>query len=149
MTRHDGGIPHAQTRGSRSSRRAATSVWPSRGVRFNAFCPDRHLAPDAFTDLVRRANVDAVVRRAPTGHVTEEMQRHYSTVGLDEKRAAIAGVLQLVPPEPRPGGGSRGGSEFTPTQEAAEAMRVTGFSTRNGLGDGRGSLPPRCVSCGL
>ena len=51
-----------------------------------------------FTDLVRRANVDAVVRRALTGHVTEEMQRHYSTVGLDEKRAAVAGVLRLVPP---------------------------------------------------
>ena len=71
-----------------------------------------------FTDLVRRANVDAVVRRALTGHATEEMQRHYSTVGMDEKRAAIAGVLRLVPPEPRPGGGSRGGSEFAPTQEA-------------------------------
>ena len=55
---------------------------------------------------------------ALTGHVTEEMQRHYSTVGLDEKRAAIVGVLRLVPPEPRPAGGSRGGSEFTPTQEA-------------------------------
>ena len=52
-----------------------------------------------FTDLVRRANVDAVVRRALTGHVTEDMQRHYSTVGLDEKRAAIAGVIRLVPPE--------------------------------------------------
>jgi len=51
-----------------------------------------------FTDLVRRANVDAVVRRALTGHVTEEMQRHYSTVGIDEKRAAIAGVMRLVPP---------------------------------------------------
>jgi integrase len=54
-----------------------------------------------FTDLVRLANVDAVVRRALTGHVTEEMQRHYSTVGLAEKRAAISGVLgvlRLVPP---------------------------------------------------
>ena len=29
-----------------------------------------------------------------TGHVTEEMQRRYSTVGLDEKRAAIAGVIR-------------------------------------------------------
>ena len=47
-----------------------------------------------FTDLVRLANVDAVVRRALTG------QRHYSTVGLDEKRAAIRGVLRLVPPAP-------------------------------------------------
>ncbi len=53
-----------------------------------------------FTDLVRLANVDAVVRRALTGHVTEEMQRHYSSVGLDEKRAAIAGVLRLVPTAP-------------------------------------------------
>src|SRR6185295_9003009 len=50
-----------------------------------------------FTDLVRLANVDAVVRRALTGHVTEEMQRHYSTVGMEEKRAAVAGVLKLVP----------------------------------------------------
>lgn len=52
-----------------------------------------------FTDLVRRANVDAVVRRALTGHVTEEMQRKYSTVGIDEKRAAVAGVIRLVRPE--------------------------------------------------
>lgn len=49
-----------------------------------------------FTDLVRRANVDVVVRRALTGHVTEQMQRKYSTVGLDEKRDAIAGVFRLV-----------------------------------------------------
>jgi integrase/recombinase XerD len=70
-----------------------------------------------FTDLVGRANVDAVVRRALTGHVTEATQRHYSTVGLDEKRAAIAGVLRLVPPEARPGGGTRGGTTVVPPQE--------------------------------
>lgn len=35
----------------------------------------------AFTDLVRRANVDAVVRRALTGHATERMQRHARTSG--------------------------------------------------------------------
>ena len=69
-----------------------------------------------FTDLVRRANVDAVVRRALTGHVTEEMQRHYSTVGIDEKRAAIAGVLRLVPTN---GGGSGGGSGEAPKTEKA------------------------------
>src|SRR5688572_27882594 len=63
-----------------------------------------------FTDMVRLANVDAVVRRALTGHVTEEMQRHYSHVGLDEKRAALAGVLRLAPTSPTEsgvGGGSR------------------------------------------
>ena len=67
-----------------------------------------------FTDLVRQANVDAVVRRALTGHVTEQMQRHYSTVRIDEKRAAVAGVIRLLPPTPPPssppsGGGTGGG----------------------------------------
>jgi hypothetical protein len=33
-----------------------------------------------------------------------KMQRHYPTVGLDEKRAAIAGVIRLVPPDTRPAG---------------------------------------------
>lgn len=57
-----------------------------------------------FNDLVRRANVDPIVRRALLGHVTEEMQRHYSNVGLDEKRAAVAGVIGLVPTSPTSGG---------------------------------------------
>lgn len=49
-----------------------------------------------FTDLIRLSKADAVVRRALTGHVTDEMQRHYSNVGTEEKRAAIAGALQLL-----------------------------------------------------
>jgi integrase len=49
-----------------------------------------------FTDLIRLSNADAVVRRALTGHVTQEMQDHYSNVGTEEKRAAIAGAMKLV-----------------------------------------------------
>jgi hypothetical protein len=49
-----------------------------------------------FTDLIRLSKADAVVRRALTGHVTQEMQQHYSNVGTDEKRAAIAGALRLL-----------------------------------------------------
>jgi hypothetical protein len=49
--------------------------------------------------------------------VTEQMQRHYSTVGLDEKRAAIAGVHRLVPAEPRQTGDGGGGTKFGPTSE--------------------------------
>lgn len=62
-----------------------------------------------FTELVRRADVDAAVRRALTGHVTEEMQRHYSTVGWDEKRAAVAGVYRLVPAHAAHAGTGTGG----------------------------------------
>lgn len=105
-----------------------------------------------FTDLVRRANVDAVVRRALTGHVTEEMQRHYSTVGMDEKRAAVAGVLRLVPPERKPGGnagGSSGGSALVPPRGRAEVVENSGFSSRNDVNGDRCSFPLRCVSCRL
>jgi hypothetical protein len=38
-----------------------------------------------------------VITRSITGHVTEQMREHYSTVGLDEKKAAVANVLRLVP----------------------------------------------------
>lgn len=50
-----------------------------------------------FNDLARRAGVDAVVTKAITGHVTEQMREHYSSVALDEKRAAISNVVRLVP----------------------------------------------------
>jgi integrase/recombinase XerD len=49
-----------------------------------------------FNDLTRRAGADGLVTRALTGHVTESMTAHYSTVGLDEKREAVAVVVRLV-----------------------------------------------------
>jgi integrase len=49
-----------------------------------------------FNDLTRRAGVDGVVIRSLTGHVTEKMRSHYSTVRLEEKRAAVANVVRLV-----------------------------------------------------
>jgi integrase len=49
-----------------------------------------------FNDLSRRAGVDAVITKSLTGHVTEKMRELYSTVGLDEKRAAVANVHRLV-----------------------------------------------------
>ena len=72
-----------------------------------------------FTDLIRRANVDAVVRRALTGHVTEAMQQHYSTVGLDEKRSAVASVHRLVPLS------GEGGSVASPQQPRLGPMPVS------------------------
>lgn len=77
-----------------------------------------------FTDLVRLANVDAVVRRALTGHVTEEMQRHYSTVGMDEKRAAVAGVLRLVPLDPAARAVSEGGSGTNGGTDGSETAKA-------------------------
>jgi hypothetical protein len=46
----------------------------------------------AFNDLLRIAGVDQVTRRLMIGHVTEEMQEHYSSASLDEKREAMKAV---------------------------------------------------------
>lgn len=50
----------------------------------------------SFTDLTRLAKVDAVTRRALTGHVTEQMQRHYSTVDVAEKREAMEAAMGVL-----------------------------------------------------
>ena len=85
-----------------------------------------------FTDLVRLAKVDAVVRRALTGHVTEEMQRKYSTVGLDEKRSALAGALavlrphQVTTPSGEPEGVTSGVNEKADAKQAAAKAILDG-----------------------
>ena len=52
-----------------------------------------------FNDHLRLAEVDPLVRKDMVGHVTEKMQVKYSTVRLEEKRRAVAGVVQLVTKE--------------------------------------------------
>jgi integrase len=55
------------------------------------------------TDLTRQVS-SSVVTKAITGHVTDAMHEHYSTVSLVEKRDAMQRVVRLV------SGGSCGGS---------------------------------------
>jgi integrase len=57
-----------------------------------------------FNDLARTVGVHDVVTRSVSGHVTETMQRHYSTAQHDEQRrglgrvfAAVSMPLQAVP----------------------------------------------------
>jgi hypothetical protein len=54
--------------------------------------------------------------RAITGHVTVKMTEHYSHVDVDEKRAAVEGMLSLV----------RGGDETPPSNENHTAQDITG-----------------------
>jgi hypothetical protein len=60
----------------------------------------KHLTPKAmrrtFQDLTRAAELKDIVTRAISGHATETMQHHYSTVASDEKRQAIAKVIDLA-----------------------------------------------------
>jgi hypothetical protein len=41
------------------------------------------------------AGIEAVVRRAVTGHATDAMEVHYSTAGVNEKRDAVEKVVSI------------------------------------------------------
>jgi len=47
-------------------------------------------------DLARAAEVKDVVTRAISGHATEQMQQHYSTVNAAEVEASIGKVISLA-----------------------------------------------------
>ena len=49
-----------------------------------------------FNDLARAAETKDIVTRSISGHLTERMQQHDSTVSGDEQRDGIARVIQLV-----------------------------------------------------
>ena len=52
-----------------------------------------------FNDLARAAQVSDLVTRSISGHLTERMQHHYSTVNAGEQREALAKVIRLFAPD--------------------------------------------------
>src|SRR5262249_60801632 len=49
-----------------------------------------------FNDLARAAQVSDLVTRSISGHLTEKMQSHYSTVNGGEQREALAKMIGRV-----------------------------------------------------
>ena len=49
-------------------------------------------------DLCRAEQVGDLVTRSISGHATEAMQRHYSTVAPEEQRRGLSNVIQLMHP---------------------------------------------------
>jgi integrase len=49
-----------------------------------------------FNDLARAAHVEALVTKSISGHQTDRMREHYSTVQPLEQRQSIGAVLRLV-----------------------------------------------------
>jgi hypothetical protein len=48
-----------------------------------------------FNDLARAANVEALVTKSISGHQTDRMREHDSTVTPDEQRRSIGNVVSL------------------------------------------------------
>lgn len=49
-----------------------------------------------FNDLTREAKVESIVTKSISGHLTDQMKDHYSTVSPVEQRESIGRVLRLV-----------------------------------------------------
>lgn len=73
-----------------------------------------------FNDLARRAQVESIVTRSISGHLTEQMQHHYSTVSSVEQRESIAKVIDLfgtargAAQGDQAASGTQGGTQGTP-----------------------------------
>lgn len=64
-----------------------------------------------FQDLARQAQVLDIVTRSVSGHATEAMQAHYSTVHPDEQRASLTRVFRVIEGGSQSGGGKSGGTD--------------------------------------
>jgi hypothetical protein len=63
-----------------------------------------------FNDLAREAQVEGVVTKSISGHLTERMRERYSTVAPIEQRASIARVIdkgRLIRPKTLQGSRAR------------------------------------------
>jgi len=82
-----------------------------------------------FNDLARAAQVNDLVTRSISAHLTEKMQAHYSTVNGGEQREALAKVIRLVDHR-APVIGSALGINTSPN--SAPGGEVSGEETKTG-----------------
>src|SRR4051812_24197391 len=78
---------------------AVRRVLPHQGIRRGgaAHRPEEEGHPSrTFNDLARLANVEAIVTKSISGHKTERMREHYSSVQPSEQRESIGRVLRPV-----------------------------------------------------
>jgi integrase len=79
-----------------------------------------------FNDVARAAKVESLVTKSISGHVTDRMKDHYSTVSPIEQRESIGRVLRLVrtdAPLTAEQSGAASGAEGVPSgAESREAV---------------------------
>ena len=63
-----------------------------------------------FNDLARAAKVESLVTKSISGHLTDRMKDHYSTVSPGEQRESIGRVLDLVQGDGEPDGAPPSGA---------------------------------------
>lgn len=77
----------------------------------------------SYQDLARAAEMKDLVTRAISGHATEQMQQHYSTVDQTEMRQGIAKIISLAGVREAMGAGGM--------ENGAGGMEVVRIDARN------------------
>jgi integrase len=87
-----------------------------------------------FNDLARAAKVESLVTKSISGHLTDRMKDHYSTVSPVEQREGIDRVLRLVYSKPHaPSTGASGAPGGAPGRESgARDGGVSGVDSATG-----------------
>ncbi|HJL18937.1 MAG TPA: site-specific integrase [Sandaracinaceae bacterium LLY-WYZ-13_1] len=80
----------------------------------------------SMTDLLREAAVDPVVAKAITGHTTDRMREHYSTVRLEDVRAAGDAAAALMTPKLRLIQGGADAEESSEESSPPDGMTTAG-----------------------
>ncbi len=78
-----------------------------------------------FNDLMRLAKVEGIVTKSISGHQTDRMREHYSTVTPDEQRRSISNVVN----GPRQSGEGSGEAK-SPGRLSAKDLTFPRFSCR-------------------
>lgn len=78
-----------------------------------------------FNDLARAAQVEGVVTKSISGHLTERMRERYSTVAPIEQRASIARVIDFAQAKPA----ANTGDAVPSNEEHAPSGEQTGEHT--------------------
>jgi hypothetical protein len=76
-----------------------------------------------FNDLMRQAKVEAIITKSISGHQTDRMREHYSTVTPEEQRRSIGNVVQLFGPRPTQSGEGSGEGDRVSGEGAAKSGR--------------------------
>jgi integrase len=76
-----------------------------------------------FNDLARAAAVESVITRSISGHLTEQMQLHYSTVNPAEQRASIGKVINLMEARAERSGGAPKTASGAPESDRNELQQ--------------------------
>jgi len=77
-----------------------------------------------FNDVARAANVQSLVTKSISGHLTDRMKDHYSTVSPGEQRESIGRVLRLVKLDAGQGAPKSGAPSGAPAGESGAPSKT-------------------------